>query len=174
MNPGTQTEILQDQRLEIKQKGEKLLKDTVKTFNRAAEILGLDEGWRNLLTTCNRSLEVSIPVKMDDGSIHTFVGYRVQHNNARGPFKGGIRYHPHVSLEEIKALAMLMTWKCAVVNIPFGGAKGGVICEPKKMSIGEIERLTRRFTTEMMPVIGPDYDIPAPDINTNEQIMSWI
>ncbi len=174
MATDSKTEILQDQSLEIKQKGEKLLKDTIKTFNRAAELLGLDEGWRNLLTTCNRSLEVSIPVKMDDGSIHTFVGYRVQHNNARGPFKGGIRYHPHVSLEEIKALAMLMTWKCAVVNIPFGGAKGGVICEPKKMSAGEIERLTRRFTTEMMPVIGPDYDIPAPDINTNEQIMSWI
>jgi len=151
-----------------------VLKNTIIFFTRAAEILKLEDEWQSLLTSCNRSLQVDFPVKMDDGSIKIFVGYRVQHNNARGPFKGGIRYHPDVSLDEIKALSMLMTWKCAVVNIPFGGAKGGVICDPKKMSISEIERLTRRFTSEIMPVIGPDYDIPAPDINTNEQIMSWI
>lgn len=151
-----------------------VLKNTIKFFTRAADILKLEDEWRSRLTSCNRSLQVDFPVKMDDGSIKIFVGYRVQHNNTRGPFKGGIRYHPDVSLDEIKALAMLMTWKCAVVNIPFGGAKGGVICDPKKMSISEIERLTRRFVSEIMPLIGPDYDIPAPDINTNEQIMSWI
>ncbi|MCD6385389.1 Glu/Leu/Phe/Val dehydrogenase [Candidatus Sumerlaeota bacterium] len=127
-----------------------------------------------MLTQCKRSLEVSIPTRMDDGTIRTFIGYRVQHDNTCGPFKGGIRYHPDVNLDEIKALAMLMTWKCAVVNIPFGGAKGGVVCDPKTMSPGEVERLTRRFTTEIMPIIGPEYDIPAPDVNTNEQVMAWI
>jgi glutamate dehydrogenase (NAD(P)+) len=111
---------------------------------------------------------------MDDGSVKTFTGVRVQHNNARGPFKGGLRYHPTVTADYIKTMAMLMTWKCAVVNIPFGGAKGGIICDPKTMSLTEIERLTRRFTIQIMPIIGPEYDIPAPDVNTNEQIMAWI
>lgn len=150
------------------------LEHVTRYFNRAADLLNMDKSWREMLTKCKRSLEVSIPVRMDDGTIRTFTGYRVQHDNTCGPFKGGIRYHPDVTLDEVKALAMLMTWKCAVVNIPFGGAKGGVVCNPKTMSIGEIERLTRRYTTEIMPIIGPEYDIPAPDVNTNEQIMAWI
>lgn len=126
------------------------------------------------LRHCKRILTVSIPVRMDDGTLKVFEGYRIQHNIDRGPAKGGIRYHPQVSLDEVKALSFWMTMKCAVVNLPYGGAKGGVICDPKTMSQGELERLTRRYTSEISIIIGPEKDIPAPDVNTNEQVMSWI
>ncbi|MCD6575274.1 Glu/Leu/Phe/Val dehydrogenase, partial [Candidatus Aerophobetes bacterium] len=119
-------------------------------------------------------LIVSVPIRMDDGTIRVFKGFRVQHNLTRGPAKGGIRYHPDVTLDEVKALAMLMTWKCAVVGVPFGGAKGGIACDPKKLSLAELERLTRRYTSEIIPIIGPERDIPAPDVNTNPQVMGWI
>ncbi len=143
-------------------------------FDRASDILHLDPSLRQVLRSCKRELTVHFPVRMDDGSFQVFEGYRVQHNIARGPAKGGIRFHPDVSLEEVKALAMWMTWKCAVVGIPYGGAKGGVICDPKRMSIVELENLTRRYATEISLLIGPDRDIPAPDVNTSPQIMSWI
>jgi glutamate dehydrogenase/leucine dehydrogenase len=143
-------------------------------FNRAAERLKLDANLAEILKHPKRQLTVSIPIRMDDGSVKVFEGYRVQHNLARGPAKGGIRYHPNVTLDEVKALAMWMTWKCATVNIPYGGAKGGVICDPKKMSAGEKERLTRRYTHEILPIIGPDRDIPAPDVYTDAQTMAWI
>lgn len=140
----------------------------------AADHLGLDAGMRKVLSTCKRELTVNFPVQMDDGSIEVFTGYRVQHNLGRGPAKGGIRYHPQVNIDEVRALAMWMTWKCAVVNIPYGGAKGGVIVDPKKLSPIEVEHLTRRYTTEISLLIGPDTDIPAPDVNTNAQTMAWI
>src|SRR5882724_3444852 len=143
-------------------------------FDRAADYLELEQSLRNVLRSAKRQLIVSIPVKMDGGEIRVFEGYRVRHNIARGPAKGGIRYHPQVSLDEVKALASWMTWKCAVVNIPFGGGKGGVICNPKSMSQGEIERMTRRFTSEIAIIIGHDRDIPAPDVYTNPQIMAWM
>ena len=143
-------------------------------FDRAADLLGLDPGMREVLRRPKRQLIVSVPTKMDDGSIRVFEGYRVQHNIARGPAKGGIRYHPQVTLDEVKALASWMTWKCAVVNIPFGGGKGGVICDPKSMSQDELERMTRRFTSEISIIIGHDRDIPAPDVYTNPQIMAWM
>jgi glutamate dehydrogenase (NAD(P)+) len=143
-------------------------------FARAADLLELDAGTRDVLSTPKRQLTVSIPVKMDDGSIRVFEGHRVQHSIARGPSKGGIRYHPGVTLDEVKALAMWMTWKCAVVNIPFGGAKGGVTCDPKALSPGENERMTRRFTSEISILLGPDRDIPAPDVYTNAQTMAWM
>ena len=146
----------------------------VAQFQHAADLLQLDESWRAILSHCKRELAVNFPVKMDDGSINVYTGYRVQHNMARGPFKGGIRYHQSVTLDEVKALAMWMTWKCAVVNIPYGGAKGGVTVNPKFLSPGELERLTRRFAAEISIVIGPDRDIPAPDVNTTPQIMAWI
>jgi glutamate dehydrogenase (NAD(P)+) len=142
-------------------------------FDRAADILGLDAGMRETLRRPKRQLIVSIPVRMDDGSIHVFEGYRVQHNIARGPAKGGIRYHPQVTLDEVKALASWMTWKCSVVNIPFGGGKGGVICDPKSMSDGELERMTRRYASEISIIVGHDRDIPAPDVYTTPQIMAW-
>jgi glutamate dehydrogenase (NAD(P)+) len=141
---------------------------------RVAEKINLDEGIHKKLQHCKRELTVSIPVKMDSGKLEVFTGYRVQHNIDRGPAKGGIRYHPQVTLEEVKALAMWMTWKCAVVNIPYGGAKGGVVCNPKELSEGELERLTRRYTSEISIIIGPEKDIPAPDVYTNPQIMAWI
>jgi len=143
-------------------------------FDRAADLLGLDPGMREVLRRPKRQLIVSVPTKMDDGSIRVFEGYRVQHNIARGPAKGGIRYHPQVTLDEVKALASWMTWKCAVVNIPFGGGKGGVICDPKRMSQDELERMTRRFTSEISIIIGHDRDIPAPDVYTNPQVMAWM
>jgi glutamate dehydrogenase (NAD(P)+) len=143
-------------------------------FERAADLLGLDPGMRDVLSTPKRQLIVSIPVKMDDGSISVFQGYRVQHSIARGPSKGGIRYHPGVTLDEIKALAMWMTWKCAVVNIPFGGAKGGITVDHKKLSLGENERMTRRYTSEISILLGHDRDIPAPDVYTTPQTMAWI
>ena len=143
-------------------------------FDLAASKLNLDDGIWKVLRYPTREIIVHIPVQMDDGSIEVFTGYRVQHSMARGPAKGGIRYAPDVSLDEVRALASWMTWKCAVVNIPFGGAKGGVICDPKHMSQGELERMTRRFTAELIEFIGPEKDIPAPDMNTNEQTMAWI
>src|SRR5580692_5922418 len=143
-------------------------------FDIAAEYLKLDQGLRQILRTPKRVLEVSIPTKMDNGQVKVFSGYRVQHNVARGPFKGGIRYHPAVTLDEVKALSAWMTWKCSVADIPFGGAKGGVICDPKKMSQGELERLTRRYAAAISNIIGPDQDIPAPDVYTNAQVMAWI
>jgi glutamate dehydrogenase/leucine dehydrogenase len=143
-------------------------------FNRAAAKLSLDADLAQILKHPKRQLTVSIPIRMDDGRVHVFEGYRVQHNVARGPAKGGIRYHPNVTLDEVKALAMWMTWKCATVNIPYGGAKGGIVCDPKKMSAAEKERLTRRYTHEILPIIGPEKDIPAPDVYTDAQTMAWI
>jgi len=146
----------------------------IQQFNRAADYLELDNSTRQVLSTAKRQLIVSIPVKMDGGDVQVFEGYRVQHNIARGPAKGGIRYHPNVSLDEVKALAAWMTWKCATVGIPYGGGKGGVICDPKSLSTNELERLTRRYAFEIAPIIGPDRDIPAPDVYTDEQTMAWI
>jgi len=143
-------------------------------FDIAAEYLKLDQGLRQILRTPKRILEVSVPAKMDNGQVKVFTGFRVQHNVARGPAKGGIRYHPNVTLDEVKALAAWMTWKTATVNIPYGGAKGGVICDPKRMSKGELERMTRRFASEILPLIGPEKDIPAPDVYTDSQTMAWI
>jgi glutamate dehydrogenase/leucine dehydrogenase len=143
-------------------------------FNHAAGKLNLDADLAEILKYPKRQLTVSIPIRMDDGKVRVFEGYRVQHNVARGPAKGGIRYHPAVTLDEVKALAMWMTWKCATVNIPYGGAKGGIICDPKKMSLAEKERLTRRYTHEILPIIGPEQDIPAPDVYTDAQTMAWI
>jgi glutamate dehydrogenase (NAD(P)+) len=143
-------------------------------FDRAAQILNLDPGFADSLKQSKRELTVNFPVKMDNGTVRTFTGYRIHHNTARGPTKGGIRYAPYVSLDEVRALAMWMTWKCAVVNIPYGGAKGGVVCDPKQLSLRELEGLTRRFTTEITPFISPEGDIPAPDMGTNPQVMAWI
>lgn len=143
-------------------------------FDLAAEFMGLEEELRAILRVPKRELTVHFPVKMDDGSVRVFTGYRVQHSLTRGPGKGGIRYHPNVSLDEVRALAMWMTWKSAVVNIPFGGAKGGVVVEPSVLSVRELENLTRRFATEISLLIGSDGDIPAPDVNTNAQIMAWL
>jgi len=143
-------------------------------FDFAAKKLNLDEGMWKVLRQPTREIIVHIPVGMDDGSIEVFTGYRVQHSIARGPAKGGVRYAKDVSLDEVRALASWMTWKCAVVNIPFGGAKGGVICDPKSMSQGELERMTRRYTAELMEFIGPEKDVPAPDMGTNEQTMAWM
>jgi glutamate dehydrogenase (NAD(P)+) len=139
-----------------------------------ARLIGLDDGVHAYLREAKRVLQVSVPVRMDDGRLQMFEGFRVQHNMSRGPGKGGIRFHPDVTLDEVKALAMWMTWKCALVNIPFGGAKGGVVCDPKAMSERELERLTRRFTSEISIIIGPEKDIPAPDVYTTPQIMAWI
>src|SRR5205085_3670219 len=143
-------------------------------FDRAADYLELEVSMRRVLKSAKRQLVVAIPVKMDNGEVQVFEGYRVQHNIARGPAKGGIRFHPQVTLDEVKALASWMTWKCATVGIPYGGGKGGVICDTKSLSKGEIERLTRRYAFEIAPIIGPDSDIPAPDVYTDEQTMAWI
>jgi len=143
-------------------------------FDHAADKLDLDEGMRRVLRVPQRELTVNFPVTMDDGNVQVFTGHRVQHNVSRGPAKGGIRYHQDVTLDEVRALAMWMTWKCACVNIPYGGGKGGVIVDPKQLSLREVEGLTRRFTTEISPLIGPERDIPAPDVNTNAQTMAWI
>jgi glutamate dehydrogenase (NAD(P)+) len=140
----------------------------------ASQHLDIDPGVMQKITATKRELTVHFPVHMDDGSLRMFTGYRVQHNDTRGPFKGGIRYHPDTEIDEVRALAMWMTWKAAVVKIPFGGAKGGVQCNPKEMSTHELERLTRRFTWELLPVLGPERDIPAPDVYTNPQVMAWI
>jgi glutamate dehydrogenase (NAD(P)+) len=143
-------------------------------FDHAAEKMGLEPGLREVLRRPRRALVLSLPVKMDDGSIRVFEGFRVQHNNSRGPCKGGIRYHPNVTFDEVQALASWMTWKCATVNIPFGGAKGGIVCDPKHLSASELERLTRRYAYEISAIIGPDRDIPAPDVYTDSQVMAWI
>jgi glutamate dehydrogenase (NAD(P)+) len=143
-------------------------------YDVAARKLNLEEGLYRYLRTPNREIIVHIPVTMDDGRLDVFDGFRVQHSIARGPCKGGVRYSPHVTLDEIRGLAAEMTWKCAVVNIPFGGAKGGIICDPSKLSPGELERITRRYTAEILDYIGPERDVPAPDMNTNEQTMAWI
>src|ERR1700752_1744905 len=143
-------------------------------FDMAAEYLKLDPGLRQILRTPKRVLEVSVPVKMDNGQTRVFTGFRVQHNVSRGPAKGGLRYHPNVTLDEVKALAAWMTWKTATVNLPYGGAKGGVVCDPKRMSKGELERMTRRYAAEIQPIIGPEVDIPAPDVYTDAQTMAWI
>ncbi|HUH62029.1 MAG TPA: Glu/Leu/Phe/Val dehydrogenase [Terracidiphilus sp.] len=146
----------------------------LENFDAAADALELDNDTREMIKYPERVLTVSVPVRMDDGHIHRFEAYRVQHSSVRGPAKGGIRYHPQVTLDEVKALATWMTWKCAVVNIPFGGAKGGVTCDPKHMSQHELERMTRRYTSAILPLIGPEQDIPAPDVYTNPQTMAWI
>ena len=143
-------------------------------FDEAARRLALDEGLCKVLRTAALELTVHIPVQLDDGRLEVFTGYRVQHSIARGPSKGGIRFAPDVTLDEVRALAAWMTWKCAVVNIPFGGGKGGVICDPDLLSPGELERITRRYTAEIMDIIGPERDVPAPDLNTNPQTMAWI
>ncbi|MBM3712808.1 MAG: Glu/Leu/Phe/Val dehydrogenase [Actinobacteria bacterium] len=147
---------------------------TLARLDKIMEMLSLSEGIKKYLREPRKTIEVAIPVKMDDGSIEIFKGYRVQHNTNRGPGKGGIRYHQDVNLDEVKALAMLMTWKCAVVGIPFGGAKGGVIVDPTRLSSGEIERITRRYIYEIIDNIGPEKDIPAPDVGTNSKVMAWI
>ena len=147
---------------------------TVEQFDNACQYVEIAPGTAAVLRVPKRELTVRFPVKMDDGSVQVFTGYRVQHTLSAGPAKGGVRYHPSVTLDEMKAMAMLMTWKCAVVNLPFSGAKGGVVCDPTRMSSAEIEHLTRRYTTEIMPLIGPMTDIPAPDVNTNAQTMAWM
>ncbi len=143
-------------------------------FNEAATRLGMEDGLRKVLSMPAREITVHIPVQLDDGRLTVFTGYRVQHSIARGPAKGGIRFAPDVTLDEVRALASWMTWKCAVVNIPFGGGKGGVICDPRVLSQFELERITRRYTAEILDFIGPEIDVPAPDMNTNEQTMAWI
>ncbi|MBK9710827.1 MAG: Glu/Leu/Phe/Val dehydrogenase [Kouleothrix sp.] len=143
-------------------------------FDIAADMLDLESGLRKILRAPQRELTVNFPVRMDDGRIEVFTGFRIQHNINRGPAKGGIRYHPDVSIDEVRALAMWMTWKCATVNIPYGGAKGAVIVDPKQLSLSELERLTRRYTSEISLLIGPDRDIPAPDVGTTPQVMAWI
>jgi glutamate dehydrogenase (NAD(P)+) len=143
-------------------------------LQKVADTFGIDDRLVEVLQQCKKAVEVSIPTSMDDGSVRAFEGYRVTHNNSRGPSKGGIRYHPDVTQDEIKALAMWMTWKCALMGLPFGGAKGGVVCDPKSMSQRELERMTRRFTSEIINEIGPEKDIPAPDVGTNAQTMAWI
>ncbi len=143
-------------------------------FNTAADHLGLDAGIRDVLQQPDRELKVSLPIRMDDGTVKVFTGYRIQHNTLRGPCKGGIRFAPDVNPDEVRALSAWMTWKCSVVNIPFGGGKGGVICDPRTMSTGELERLTRAYTIAIMDILGPDRDVPAPDMNTGEQTMAWI
>ncbi|HAL56653.1 MAG TPA: amino acid dehydrogenase [Bacteroidetes bacterium] len=143
-------------------------------FDYAAQLLNLDRGLYKVLRNPDRQIIVSIPVLMDNGEVEVFTGYRVLYNTSRGPGKGGIRFDKNVTLEEVKALAAWMTWKCAVVNIPFGGAKGGVVCDPMSLSVGELERLTRRYTAGIIELLGPDSDVPAPDVNTNERIMAWV
>ena len=148
--------------------------NVIAQFNKAADLMGLDPEIRKILSMTTNEVVVNFPVVMDDGHVQVFTGYRVHHNLFRGPAKGGLRYHPDVTLDEVTALAMWMTWKCALVDIPYGGAKGGVICNPKEMSSGEVERMTRRLTSELMIFLGPDQDIPAPDVNTDAQTMAWI
>src|SRR5450432_2964337 len=148
--------------------------DMMSRFDRAAELLDLEPGLYKILRSPEKQIIVSIPVLLDNGEIEVFTGYRVLHNTSRGPAKGGIRFDLNVTIDEVKALAAWMTWKCAVVNIPFGGAKGGVICDPSKLSNGELERITRRYTAELIEWFGPERDVPAPDLGTNEQTMAWI
>ena len=146
----------------------------VAQFDQAAELMGLDSNLRERLKLPQRSLVVSVPIRMDDGRVEVFTGYRVQHDSSRGPSKGGIRYHPEVNLGEVAALAMWMTWKCALADLPYGGAKGGVAVAPKALSRSELQRLTRRYASEIFPLVGPDKDVPAPDVGTDAQVMAWI
>ncbi len=155
-------------------KNHDLLRDALARFNRVADLLSVDNAIRQVLSDCKRELTVHFPVKLENGQVKMFTGYRFHHNIARGPAKGGIRYHPDITYDQIKALAILMTWKCAVVGIPFGGAKGGIICDPSTMSLRELEHLTRRYATEIEIMMGPDRDIPAPDLGTTAQEMAWI
>ena len=148
--------------------------NAMENFEIAADALGMEPSLREMIKYPERTLTVTMPVRMENGTVRRFEGYRVQHSTVRGPGKGGIRYHPNVTLDEVKALATWMTWKCAVVNIPFGGAKGGVTCNPKEMTMHELERLTRRYASAILPLIGPEQDIPAPDVYTNPQVMAWI
>ena len=148
--------------------------NVISTVNHAASILGYTPSDYEAVLHPERELKVSIPVRMDDGSVRVFEGYRIQHSTSRGPAKGGIRYHQDVNIDEVKALAAWMTFKCAVVNIPYGGGKGGIICNPSELSDAEIRRLTRRFTAMIAPIIGPEQDIPAPDVGTNANVMGWI
>lgn len=164
----------QDRTARERSDDENLFDVAVAQFDIAADVLGLDDDMRKILRHCQRELTVHFPVEMDDGSVEVFTGYRVQHNSVPGPTKGGIRYHQSVNLSEVKALSMWMTWKCAVVGLPYGGAKGGVRVNPKLLSQNELQNLTRRYTTELQPFIGPTKDIPAPDVNTNAQIMAWL
>src|SRR5213594_3144565 len=146
----------------------------LKQLDEAAKLIKLDKGLHQVLANPKRVLTVSLPVKMDNGEIRVFTGFRSQHNDARGPYKGGIRFHPQVTIDEVKALSMWMTWKCAIANIPFGGGKGGIICDPKRMSVGELERMTRRYAYGISDIIGPYKDIPAPDVYTGGREMAWI
>jgi glutamate dehydrogenase (NAD(P)+) len=146
----------------------------LKQLDEAAKLVGIDRGMQDVLAHPKRVLTVSLPIRMDNGEIEVFTGFRSQHNDARGPFKGGIRYHPQVSIDEVKALSMWMTWKCAIADIPYGGGKGGIICNPKQMSVGELERMTRRYAYAIADIIGPHTDIPAPDVYTGGKEMSWI
>src|SRR3974390_698838 len=147
--------------------------EAMQYFNEAAALLDIDSGTRAILTHPSRQIIVSIPFQRDSGELEVYTGYRVQYNFTRGPAKGGIRYHPGVTLDEVTALAFWMTWKCAVVDLPFGGGKGGVTCDPARLSPGELERITRRYAAELVEVIGPDKDVPAPDVGTTPQIMAW-
>ena len=146
----------------------------VQQFDFAAAKLGLDPNLAVRLRRPDRAMVVSVPTRMDDGRVHVFTGYRVQHNDVLGPFKGGLRYHPSVGLGEVSALAMWMTWKCSLVGLPLGGAKGGIACDPAELSRNELQSMTRRYTAEILNFIGPEIDVPAPDMGTNEQIMAWI
>jgi glutamate dehydrogenase (NAD(P)+) len=148
--------------------------DMVSRFERAAQLLDLEPGLDKILRHPEKEITIAVPVEMDNGEIEVFTGYRVHHNTSRGPAKGGIRFDMHVNIDEVRALAAWMTWKCAVVNVPFGGAKGGVMCDPYKLSTGELERITRRYTAGIMSVLGPDSDVPAPDVNTNDRVMAWL
>jgi len=143
-------------------------------LRKVADSIGLEDNLVNVLSKCKKSVAVAVPTRMDDGTVEVFDGFRVTHNVARGPSKGGIRYHPDVTLDEVRALSMWMTWKCALMGIPFGGAKGGVVCDPKQLSSSELERMTRRYTSEIINEIGPERDIPAPDVGTNSSVMAWI
>src|ERR1700722_3554050 len=147
--------------------------DAIAYFNEAAELLDLDSGVRRILTQPSRQIIFSIPFRRDSGEIDVYTGYRVQYSFARGPAKGGVRFHPGVTLDEVTALAFWMTWKCAIVDLPFGGGKGGVTCDPNKLSRGELERITRRYAAELVEVVGPDKDVPAPDVGTTPEIMGW-
>ncbi len=150
------------------------LENASRQFDKAAELLKLDPGLVRIIKQPRRQTIVHLPIQMDDGSFQVFVGYRVQHSIIRGPAKGGLRFHPDVTLDEVTALAAWMTWKCAVAGIPFGGGKGGIVCDPSKLSRGELERLTRRYTADLIDVLGPESDVPAPDVNTDEQVMAWM
>src|ERR1041384_4227133 len=173
-NPIPAASVYQTDRLRAQEKHSKFWQNAHFYFDRVYQTMRLDETWRTLLSSPKRVMVVSCPIRMDDGRIQVVTGYRGQHNNTRGPFKGGIRYDTSVSRDEVMALAMLQTWKNALVDLPFGGAKGGVVCDPKTLSMTEKERLTRRYTAEIMPIIGPNQDIPAPDLGTDAQVMSWV